>query len=213
MSEANQAATKPAATKSSHRWWWGAFFLSWTILAAVLVWWLANNTGSTEDKLIRIGPDEVKSWTVRLRETAALARLNSPWALAWILLAPYALWLGARYSFGSAKWQNRLAILVVGGVAFVATSQWLSTQLGAGGAMIVMVNFSADTTIEKLPKIGHVMDDLPSGVVVTNRMTSNRVTKVVLSGSAAHTATAPNWEVATSEILFGLTITRFARLK
>ncbi len=202
--EAGQPVTKPPATKSSRRCWWGAFFLGWTILAAVIVWWLSNSTGSTEDRLIRIGPDEVKSWSVRLRETAALARLNSPWALAWILLAPYALWLGARFSFESAKWQSRLTILLVGGAAFVATSQWLSEKLGAGGAMIVMVNFSADTTIEKPLKIGHRIEDLRPDVTVTNRVTSNRVTKVFLSGAAAHTTTAPDWEMATSEILSGL---------
>ncbi|MFO1515179.1 MAG: histidine kinase [Verrucomicrobiota bacterium] len=204
MPEVGQTVSKLPAAKSSRRWWWGAFFLGWTILAAVIVWWLSNNTGSTEDKLIRIGPDEVKSWTMRLRETAALARLNSPWALAWILLAPYALWIGVCHSFENAQWRSRLAVLLVGGVAFIAASQWLSTQLGAGGAMIVMVNFSADTTIEKPLKIGHPADDsLPNGIV-TNRITSNRVTKVFLSGAAAHTTTSPNWEVATSEILSGL---------
>ena len=171
---------------------------------AAVVWWVMRDTGTTEDRLIRIGPDEVKSWSVRLRETAALARLNSPWALAWILLAPYALWLGARYSFEGAKWQSRLAVLLLGGAAFVAASQWLSAKLGAGGAMIVMVNFSADTTIEKLPRIEHRIDASSEGIVVTNRLASNRVTKVFLSGSAAHTTTAPNWEVAHSEILSSL---------
>jgi len=204
MLEARQTVPKAPAAKSARRWWWGAFFLGWTILAAAIVWWLSNHSGNSADRLIRIGPDEVKSWTVRLRETAALARLNSPWALAWILLAPYALWIGARYSFESAKWQSRVAILLAGGAAFVATSQWLSEKLGAGGAMIVMVNFSADTTIEQHPNIGHPIDDLLPGIAVTNRMTSNRMTKVFLSGAAAHTTTAPNWEVATSEILSGL---------
>jgi len=193
-----------STAKPSRRWWGAAFFLIWTVLAAAVVWWIMRDTGTSEDKLIRIGPDEVKSWTARLRETAALARLNSPWALAWIVLAPYALWIGVRYNFESARWRSRLSILLAGGAAFIAAAQWLSAKLGAGGAMIVMVNFSADTTIEQLPKIGHRMDDLPPGIVVTNRTASNRVTKVVLSGAAAHTTTAPNWEVATSEIFSGL---------
>src|SRR4051812_3567455 len=130
MPEASQTVSKPPAAKSSRRWWWITFFLGWTILAAAIVWWLSHNTGNSEDRLIRIGPDEVKSWTVRLRETAALARLNSPWALAWILLAPYALWIGARYSFESAQWRSRLVILLAGGTAFVVASQWLSEKLG-----------------------------------------------------------------------------------
>jgi two-component sensor histidine kinase len=202
--EVSQPAVTSSAVKPSRRWWWAAFFLIWTVLVAAVVGWVMRDAGTTEDKLIRIGPDEVKSWSVRLRETAALARLNSPWALAWLLLAPYAVWIGARYSFEGAKWQSRLAVLLVGGAAFVAASQWLSVKLGAGGAMIVMVNFSADTTIEKGTKIGHIMSEFPPGVVVTNRTTSNRVTKVVVSGAAAHTTTAPHWEVATSEILSGL---------
>ena len=174
------------------------------MLVAAVVWWVMRDTGTTEDKLIRIGPDEVKSWSVRLRETAALARLNSPWALAWILLAPYALWIGVRYNFESAQWRSRLAILLISGAAFVAASQWLSTKLGAGGAMIVMVNFSADTRIEKPLKINHRIDASSFEGIVTNRTTSNRVTRVFLSGSAAHTTTAPDWDAASSEILSGL---------
>jgi two-component sensor histidine kinase len=200
MSEADQTVTKPSAGKPSRRWWWGAFFLGWTILAAFIVWWLSNDTSTSKDKLIRIGPDQVKSWTMRLRETAALARLNSPWALAWLLLAPYALWIGAHYSFETAKWQGRLAILLAAGAGFVVASQWLSQRLGAGGAMIVMVNYSADTTVGATPPAGHRFDMEMPAVVMTNRTASNRVTKIMVSGSA-HTTQPPNWEITTSEII------------
>jgi len=63
---------------SWHRWWWDALFPGWAVLAAALVWWLASNTGGTEGRPIRIGADEVKSWTVLLRgtTTAMEARLS-----------------------------------------------------------------------------------------------------------------------------------------
>jgi two-component sensor histidine kinase len=204
MPETRQTVTKPPAAKSSRRWGWGIFFLGWTILAAFLVWWLSSDTSNSEDKLIRIGPDQVKSWTMRLRETAALARLNSPWALAWILLTPYALWIGARYSFETAKWPGRLAILLAAGAGFVLTSQWLSQRLGAGSAVIVLVNYSADATMEKLPPGSHQLETVMPGDSVTNRSVSNRVTKVVVSGAAAHASKAIDWEIATGEIASGL---------
>ena len=204
MPEASQAATKPSAAKPSRRWWWAAFFVTWTILVAAVVWWVINDTAKSENMLIRVGPDEVKSWTVRLHETMALARLNSPWALAWILLAPYALWIGVRYSFESTQWRSRLTILLFAGAAFIVASQWLSERLGGGQTMVVMVNYTADTTIEKHPPGSHRLNDVLPSDFVTNWTASNRVTKVVLSGAAVHTSKTPTWEVATNEMFSSL---------
>src|SRR5262245_25606273 len=110
ISETSQNAPA-AAMRSRRKWWWVTFFGCWTVLVAAAVWWLVASTSATENTVIRLGPGEVKSWTVRVRETVALARLNSPGALAWVLLAPYALLVGAKFSFDNARWRSRLAAL------------------------------------------------------------------------------------------------------
>lgn len=207
MPEAGPTVAKPPVAKSSRRGWWLVLLLGWTAVVAGVVWWLAHNNGRAEDRLIRIGPGEAKSWAVRLQETAALARANSPWALAWILLAPYALGIGARYSFDTDKWRRRTAILLVAGAGFVAGSQWLSKYLSGGGTMIVMVNYTADATIEKHPFPAQPAEvPLPpeGRRMVTNRSATNRVTKMVISSSAAHTPTAPTWETTATGILASL---------
>jgi len=170
----------------------------------VLVWWMINDTGKAQNTLIQVGPDVAKPWTVRLRETAALARINSPWALAWILLAPYALWIGIRFSFEISQWRSRLAMLLVAGVSFIAASQWLSERLGSGHAMIVMLSYSAEATVEKSPSPGrHLEDSMPTGAAPA-RVATNHIARVTVSSSAASSAQDASWEVATDEILSGL---------
>src|SRR6478736_3307371 len=144
MPEAGQTITKLPVAKSSRRWWWTLFFIGWSVLAGLAIWWLARAAAQPQDTVIRVGPDEVKSLGDRLRDTLVLARINSPWALAWLLLTPYVLWIGVRFSFETGRWRSRLAVLLAAGVGFIVISQWLSKQLGTGRTMIVMVNYTAD---------------------------------------------------------------------
>lgn len=162
-----------------------------------------TQAGVDKNTVIRIGPDEVKSWSTRLHETFALARLNSPWAFAWILLAPYILWVGVRFSFENARWGSRLAILLGAGAAFIAASQWLSTRLAAGQKMVVMVNFQSDTSIGNGPKVAEWLDG-PAVQVVTNRLVSNHFTKVMVAGGASFPAGAGDWEFATKGMISNL---------
>ena len=203
MSEANQNATKPVSSGQVPRRLVAVFFVVWTLFAAVTVWWLIADAASSENTVIRVGPDEVKSWGVRLHETAALARLHSPWVFAWILLAPYVVWVGVHFSFDAVQWRSRLIVLLATGAGFVGGSQWLSGRLGAGQAMIVMVNYSADATIRRIPTADPGLDDARSGTS-TNRLATNRFTKVTIAGNATHPEHRASWEVATSEILSDL---------
>jgi len=89
-----------------------ALFCGWTVLGGLAVWWLIQQAAGDRPSIMRMGPGEAKSWGVRLREFIALARLNAPWAFGWILLAPYVLWIGARFSFEKARWWARLPVLL-----------------------------------------------------------------------------------------------------
>ncbi len=194
---------KPRARAQSRRWLGATFFVGWTALAAFAVWWLITDAARSGDTVIRVSPGEVKAWSVRLHENVVLARLNFPWALAWIFLLPYVLWIGARFSFEGAFWRTRLPILLATGAGFVWASQWLSNQLGAGQAMIVMVNYSTDTSVRKsAPLEGKVDESFTSfaRVGITNRIVTNRFTKVLISGDTGET----NWEMSATEILSGL---------
>lgn len=205
MTNPSQAVSQsPTLRKPARRWGWAVFFVCWTAFAAAAVWWLVHDSAHSSDTILHIGANQEKPWSVRWHETTALVRLNAPWALAWMLLAPYALWIGVRFSFDNAGWQSRLAILLVAGTGFVLASQWLSMHLGAGQAMIVMVNYSPDTTIQDAQHAGHAVDGTGSKESAGSGIASNPVTRFKFSGSTAHTTAAPDWEIAATEIISDL---------
>jgi len=168
------------------------------------VWWLISDAANSGNSVIRVGSNEAKAWSVRLRETVALARVNSPWALAWIFLAPYVLWVGVRFSFESALWRRRLPVLLAAGVGFIWVSQWLARHLSGGQAMIVMVKYTADSSVEKINAPDWSPHDPLVRDIVTNRFVTNRVTKVLFSGETANPTNHATWEMTTREVLSGL---------
>lgn len=203
MTAASSDANKPASVSRTRQWLVAAFFICWTALAAISVWWLIGDAAKSENTVIRVNPGEVKAWSVRMHESVALARLNFPWALAWVFLMPYVLWIGVRFSFEAAFWRTRLPILLATGVGFIWASQWLSQRLVAGQAMIVMVNYTTDASVKKTgPPAGEIDESVSlfSRVAGTNRFVTNRITKVMISGDTGRT----NWETTVSEVLSGL---------
>ena len=190
-----------AATPRSRRWLVAVFFLGWTVLAALAVGWLISNAASSGNTVIRVGPEEAKAWGARWRETVALARLNFPWGLAWFFLTPYVLWIGVRHSFEAAYWRSRLPVLLAAGAGFIWASQWLSERLVAGQAMIVMVKYTADTSIEKAYAPTDPRGEPRPLDRVTNHLVTNRVTRVMISGEAAHPTNRASRELDTREIL------------
>jgi anti-sigma regulatory factor (Ser/Thr protein kinase) len=180
------------------------FFLCWTVLAAGAVWWLVSDAAKSGNKVIRVDPGEAKAWSARLHDTAALARLNFPWALAWICLMPYVLWIGVRFSFEGALWRTRLPILLATGIAFIWASQRLSQHLAAGQALMVVVNYRADTSVKKAdPFVGEADEafSIVSHSAGANRFVTNRITKVMISGDGS---AKTNWEAIASEMMSAL---------
>src|ERR1043166_9577784 len=203
MSERSSDANEVVAASRSRHWLVAVFFVCWTALAAGAVWWLINDAAQSANTVIRVNPGEAKAWSARFHENAGLARLNSPWALGWVFLMPYVLWVGVRFSFEAAFWRTRLLVLLATGVGFIWASQWLSQRLGAGQAMIVMVNYRSDTSVKKTDSPAGERDEsfsLFSRVVGTNRFVTNRITKVMISGEGGTT----NWDTNATGVLSGL---------
>src|SRR5437899_2208204 len=176
---AMNSATKPqSARPRPRRWLIAAGFLCWTALAALAVAWLVANANHAGNTVIRLGAEEAKSWNARWSEVAALARLNFPWALAWSFLMPYVLWIGARFHFDASRWRVRLPVLLVTGAGFIWASQWLSARLVAGQAMVVMVKYTADSSVEKFRKPTDPPGDFRGRDVRTNHLVTNRITRV-----------------------------------
>ena len=173
-------------------------------MATITVGWLIGDAAKSGNTVIRVGPEESKAWGVRLHETAALARLNFPWAMAWFFLMPYVLWIGVRYSFDGARWRSRLPVLLATGAAFIWASQRLAERLVAGQAMIVVVKYATDTAIERF----HGASDTPGASwprdLVTNHFVTNRITRVMISDEAAHPTNRASREIDTSEVLSSL---------
>lgn len=200
-SNLNTHSPPPAAKPRPRRWLLIACLIGWTGLAAAAVAWLISDAANLGNAVIRVGAEEPKAWSARVRETVTLARLNFPWALAWLFLAPYALWVGARFSFDSARWVSRLAVLLVAGAAFVGGSQWLSKRLVAGQRMVVMLKYTNDTFSGKVTSPDGPLGEATVRARSTNVVITNRFTQVMVSDEARRTGSQAEFEFAASGML------------
>jgi len=203
MTDPNATRTEPASRVRFRPRLVAVLLVGWTLLAGAGVWWLITSAVSSGNSVIRIGPDEIKTWSERLRETMALARLNFPWAIAWLLLAPYVLWVGFRFSFEKARGWRRAFVLLAAGAGFIWASQSLSQYIAPGQAMVVMVNFSTHSDVEISPEWLRQLDGL-FPAEKTNRLITNHVTKVMVSGDATHLTDHLEQEFAAKTFLSAL---------
>ena len=203
MSAVSPDTNKPATNSRSRRWLIAVFFLCWTVLTAVALSWLIGDNSKSGDTVIRISPGEVKAWSVRMHESVTLARLNFPWAIAWIVLTPYVIWVGVRYSFEVTRWRTLLTVLLATGAGFIWVSQWLSERLASGRGSIVLVNYADDTAVERTHPAGNNSGDPLLDHLLANHLITNRITKVMLSGESADPRNQAAWEIASSRILSG----------
>lgn len=85
-----------------------------------------------------------KSWSDRTEEWLALAHLNFHRAYPWILLAPYIIWLGARFPIEKRGWPWRLSLLLVVGAAFIFAAQEFNRQLSRNLPAMVIISTGED---------------------------------------------------------------------
>lgn len=153
-----------------------AFFAIWTLLAALILgWWLADG-GEAGPQIIQLDASETKTWRTRLEEGAALFRLHFHWALPWMLLAPYVIWLGTRFPFEPARWRSRSAALVLTAGVFVFVSQTLRPHVAPRQAVVVMVNYSTSTNHQDMEmRMNAAFRDAPP-VRITDRVATLTIT-------------------------------------
>lgn len=104
------------------------FFAVWTLLAVLAVWWLTTEARQGPDLLIAVSDQAPGSALARLRTWCA-SHIEVTWAYAWLLFAPYVLWLGARVPLERRGLPWRAALLLAVGTAFVAGAQSLTSRV------------------------------------------------------------------------------------
>jgi len=137
--------TTQRAGGSLRRWRGALFFAGWTVLAALAAWWLLEHKIDARQTVISTGNNTAESWKPRLVMWLTLAHFNFHWMYAWVLLAPYILWLGARFNLESRRWWWRLPLLLAAGTGFVLLAQAFNRQLQRNLPQEILISTVAKT--------------------------------------------------------------------
>ncbi|MCW5558977.1 MAG: histidine kinase, partial [Verrucomicrobiae bacterium] len=116
--------------ESRFRWGLPLFFAGWTVMAVLMVWWLAAGPTDRADVLIALGRSEGSSWTGSARRWVE-THTEVYWTYAWILLAPYIVWMSLRWALEKNRLAWRLAVHLLLGAGFIAASQALTCRLAS----------------------------------------------------------------------------------
>lgn len=135
--------------------WLALFFVAWTVLAGLAAWWLLTYEWSAPAMISTTGGGTAKPWADRMCEWLTLAHVNLHRAYPWLLLAPYAIWLGARFHFDKRQWCWRLPLLLLGGAGFVLAAREFTYRLTPKLPAVVVVSASSSTAYLRVeaPKI------------------------------------------------------------
>lgn len=110
-----------------------------------MIWWLAKDLSEPGRVVMRLDATDGQGLAARLRNYAELARVNFHWTLGWLMLAPYVLWVGARFPLDLARWKSRGGLLLLAGALFVGISTTIDRFFHPRQAVVVMVNYSSTT--------------------------------------------------------------------
>lgn len=185
-------------------------FGAWTVLAAILVASLLGESAKSGEMVFHFGPDDQKTWTERLQQMLVLGRLNFSWGLPWLLLAPYTLWLGARFHFEAGRWRTRLPALALLGAGFIGGSQWLGKLVGPSRNTMVVFRYSAEAhgRVGEIGAkfLGDTIGDTNFLFGLTNRLGTNIHRRIVVSGETHGSVLGGEGrvEVTESEVIAGL---------
>lgn len=129
---------------------WAWFLAAWTLSMLGLVWWLAIDLSEPGRVVMRLDSADGQGLAARLRNYAALARVNFHWTLGWLMLAPYVLWLGVHFPLDFVRWKSRATILILAGAMFVGFATTIDQLFHPRQAVVVMVNYSSTTDTRDL---------------------------------------------------------------
>jgi signal transduction histidine kinase len=110
----------------------------WTALGFLAVWGIARVTSHESAMVLSTGNATVKPLGVRLHEWLVIALFNFHWAVGWILLSPYVLWIASRLHVERQTWWWRLPLLVLLGAGFVSACDMLSSRMGFGDDFLIV---------------------------------------------------------------------------
>jgi len=116
--------------------WTPLFFIAWTALAVLAVsLWLQRQPGSG----FVIDDNSKVSFAQRIGNWLKLADFNFHGIYPWLLLAPYALWLGSRFPLERARWKWSLPLHASACVIFAFAAKELADVLNAPSRHVVVV--------------------------------------------------------------------------
>jgi hypothetical protein len=144
------------------RWSTLLFFVLWTIVAAAAVWWLLNGGSNRGDFLISLDRPEADSWAQKIRSWLE-AHVEIYSVYAWVLLAPYVLWLALRVTLERRGIPWRIAFHLAFGAGFVSAAQALTDRLEAMRPRMVFLSK------EEVVRFGDGSTNEPSGRVAWTR--------------------------------------------
>ena len=158
----------------------------WTIGAVLVGHWLLQQTFDPSQPIV-IRPDATEAWSERISNWLLLAHLNFYPGYAWLLFAPYVIWLGMKFHLTPRNWRWRLPLLLLVGAGFVMAAQAFTQRLSRQTDSVVVVStimdaqsfFLDDPNSEPANFHLEVTEEPPVDMV----MTTNRI------GNAAHVTT------------------------
>jgi two-component sensor histidine kinase len=119
--------------------WLPAFFAVWTVLAALAVWWLLTDGVLKSGVVFRYDGVGARPLSIRMREWLGLALVNFHWAVGWVLLAPYVIWISRRFYLEQQRWLWHGLILIASAAAFIFACDALDQRMGITQDVMIIV--------------------------------------------------------------------------
>jgi two-component sensor histidine kinase len=145
LNKRTDSSSSEAARALRQRWLCGIFLAGWTVFASVAVWWLPLQPDSTiiPDWIVNGDVISQASLADRIGNWFNLLDVDFHGVYPFILLAPYVVWLAARFYLEEGGWRVSLPVHLVGCVVFVIASDILAAYIGSGRQVIVTVRSEA----------------------------------------------------------------------
>src|SRR5580658_7415177 len=126
------------------------FLAAWTVFAAFAVWWLVRQSGAAinSDWILEGDALSNASLAERLGNWFRLLDLNFHALYPFILLAPYVIWLAARFHLEQGRWRVSLPVHLAGCALFMVLSHMLAARIGSDKRVIIAVKSEARVTLQ-----------------------------------------------------------------
>jgi signal transduction histidine kinase len=131
------------------------FMAGWTLFVVVALWWLfrvEGEQGGATSWVFHAGDSIHQSWTERARDWFRLVNFNFQRIYPWVLLGPYAAWLGARFALERGQLRLNVPVHLVACALFIIASHTINERATNRVARVVII--TSQTNIEAHPDQG-----------------------------------------------------------